>query len=343
MLRNLCDKRESAKQKWIVGGKPFDPDETWEGAIERGVRRGVQLLEKKPRGKGENRMGNGGILAGVHKFIDRELGVSQVGTTSPHFRHLESCRQLSDKEIENFNGAAFVESIYRKLKENWTGGIGSDKNWRWEPRPTLTKGKDDKGHLGAEVPFERTIAILSEMRHFGLKDWTNQMPVASKLTNEPEGRRAIDLVHRCRDGVYDFIELKLPGDKSHETPLAAAIEVLIYGLLYVFSRVHLKELKYDSLEKEVLSDATKQINLLVVAPLRFYVDERSRDKRTYNLAWFQRSLNSGLSAVLQVTDPKLALRMSFQFEAIDDKFLQPDESIEHGFSLVFRPLPVFPQ
>jgi hypothetical protein len=285
-----------------------------------------------------------GILAGVHKFIDDKLGVRDVGTTSPHYKHLESCRQLSDKEIENFDGAAFVESIYRKLEENWTGGSGSSKNWRWEPRPTLTKGKDGKGHKGAEVPFERTIAILSEMRHFGLNDaWTNQMPVASKLTDEPEGRLAIDLVHRCRDGVYDFIELKLPGDKSHETPLAAAIEVLIYGLLYVFSRVNIEKLKYDQVGKRVLGDDTKQVNLLVVAPQKFYLDERKPGQQKYDIAWFQRGLNRGLAAFLTTAHPNLALSMCFQFEAIDDAFLTPDPTLDHGFSLIFRPVPVYPQ
>ena len=149
-----------------------------------------------------------GILKGVGHEIDKLLGVE---ARAVHYNTLTSCRQLSDKLIENFEGAAFVESIYRQLEKNWTGGKGSAENWRWEPRPTLTKGKEGAGQKSAEVPFERTIAILSEMRHFGLKDvWTNQMPVASKLTDKKEGRRAIDLVHRCGDGSYDFIELKLP-------------------------------------------------------------------------------------------------------------------------------------
>ncbi|MGD0075206.1 MAG: hypothetical protein ABSD31_12840 [Candidatus Binataceae bacterium] len=281
-----------------------------------------------------------GILKGIGREIDKRLGVK--AGAPPHYKYIKSCRQLSDKEIENFDGAEFVESIYQRLEENWTGGKGSAQNWRWEPRPTLTKGEDGEGHKGAEVPFERTIAILSEMHHFGLKDaWTNQMPVASKLTHEREGKRAIDLVHRCRHGVYDFIELKLPGDKSHETPLAAAIEVLIYGLLYVFSRVNIKKLEYDPIKMEVLGDATKQINLLVVAPQKFYVDERKPAQRKYNLGWFQRSLNRGLAAFLKATRPSLDLSMSFQFEAIDDKFLKPEPDLDHGFSLIFRPKPVY--
>jgi len=258
-----------------------------------------------------------------------------------HYKTLTSLHQLSDKPIENFDGAAFVESIYRELEKNWTGGKGSAENWRWEPRPTLTKGKKGAGQKGAEVPLERTIAILSEMRHFGLKDvWTNQMPVASKLTDEKEGRRAIDLVHRCGDGIYDFIELKLPADDSNENPLAAAIEVLIYGLLYVFSRVHIKELAYDPVKMEVLREATKQINLLVVAPQKFYVDKRKPGHK-YDLAWFQQGLNRGLDAFLKATHPNLGLSMRFQFEAIDDKFLEIDPSFDHGFILNFQPVPVY--
>ena len=282
-----------------------------------------------------------GILKGIGHVIDKVLGVEAGG--APHYKHLESCRQLSDRPIENFDGAAFVESIYRELENNWTGGKGSAQNWRWEPRPTLTKGKEGAGHKGAEVPFERTIAILSEMRHFGLKNvWTNQMPVASKLTDEREGRRAIDLVHRCGDGIYDFIELKLPGDNGNENPLAAAIEVLIYGLLYVFSRVHIKELEYDPVKMEVLSDTTRQINLLVVAPQKFYVD-RHKPGHNYDFGWFQQSLNRGLAASLKATHPNLGLSMSFQFEAIDDHFLKPDPNLDHGFSLIFQPVPVYSQ
>ncbi len=100
-----------------------------------------------------------GVLKGIGHAIDKLLGV-EAGV-APHYKRLESCRQLSDKEIKNFDGAAFVESIYRKLEKNWTQRKGSVQNWRWEPRPTLTKGEDGKGHKGAEVPFERIIATLS--------------------------------------------------------------------------------------------------------------------------------------------------------------------------------------
>ncbi len=290
---------------------------------------------------GEHDGDEDGILRGIGDVIDSLLGV-EAGAAA-HYKHLKSCRQLSDKPIETFDGTQLVESIYRKLEENWTGGEGSTENWRWDPRPTLTKGKDGKGHKGAEVPLERTIAILSEMHHYGLNDaWTNQMPVASKLADKKEGRRAIDLVHRCGSGIYDFIELKLPGDDSNETPLAAAIEVLIYGLLYVFSRVHIKELQYDPEKKEVLSDATRQINLLVVAPQKFYVDKRKPGHK-YDFAWFQRSLNCGLDAFLKVAHPNLGLSMCFQFDAIDDEFLKTDASFDHGFRLIFQPQPVYPQ
>jgi hypothetical protein len=278
------------------------------------------------------------IIKGVVSLIDEQLRLD--AGAAPHYEKLESCQQLSDTEVEGFDGAGFVESIYERLDKNWKRGKGSAENWRWEPRPTLTKGKDNKGHRGAEVPFERTIAILSEMRHFGLENvWTNQMPVASKLTDELEGRRAIDLVHNCLNGTYDFIELKLPGDKNRETPLAAAMEVLIYGLLYVFSRINIKELDYDPVKKKVLSEETKHINLLVVAPQKFYVDERRSDEQKYKLGWFQRELDSGLAEFLRNRHPNLGLSMNFRFEAIDDHFLKPYS--DHGFSLTFKPAPVY--
>jgi len=73
------------------------------------------------------------------------------------------------------------------------------------------------------------------------------------------------------------------------------------------------------------------------------VDERKPGKQKYNIAWFQRGLNRGLAAFLKATHTNLALTMSFQFEAIDDEFLKPDPTLDHGFSLIFQPVPVYSQ
>lgn len=111
--------------------------------------------------------------------------------------------------------------------------------------------------------MERTIAGL------GLEGWANHVPSASGLMGNPwaDKQRAIDLVGH-RDGeAYDFIELKVVRKKTSDTPLHAAIEILIHGALYVFSRLYIEELGYDRREEEgkELLQATK-VNLCVLAP-----------------------------------------------------------------------------
>jgi hypothetical protein len=351
MKRNSRDQREPMKGKIIVGGKPYDPDESWEGAISRGIKKGA-TPEGSSKQK-ENRMGSGGILAGVHDFIDKKLHVSDVGDDSPHYKNIGSCKQVSGtKPPPNFRGVEFIRDIYQKIEANWNGGKGSAKNFRWEPHPSLTMGKTGKGHTGAEVPFERAIVILSELKHgYGLGSWTNEVPVASGLIDGGSpGVRAIDLIHRHSGEVeYDFIELKMPPEKSGETPLQAAIEILLYGLLYVFSRVHMKELennRTDGLREELkkggnerlLGTATKRVNLFVVAPDKFY--EPSKGKK-YELSWLEQELDIGLREFLKTVHPELGLLMRFRFERCDNEFLKEDMVSGHGLILRFEPSPVY--
>ncbi len=303
---------------------------------------------------------NRGILTGVLEFIDRELGVSNIGTSSRHFERLTSCQQLSGHPPANFKGVDFVRGIYAGIVANWKGGMGSAKNFRWEPHRELTDGQKRIGQKGAEVPFERALIILSELKHgYGLGSWTNQVPVASGLVLGAAGKgakeranpgvRAIDLIHRSSDGKsYDFIELKMPG-KSRQTPLHAAIEILVYGLLYVFSRTHAKELeknRNDGLRKELeksgneglLSNATKRVNLYVVAPEKFY---EATDGSKYDMSWLEVELDEGLGEFLKADHPELDLQMHFRFESCANEFLKEDPASGHGLILRFEPTPVY--
>ena len=312
-------------------------------------------IPKKSQMRLENRMGrvnsNRGILADVHKFIDNKLGLEKVGTTSPRFRYIESCQQLSGKQPAGFRGVDFVRGIFQGIEANWKGGNGSAKNFRWEPHPNLSVGKTGKGHTGAEVPFERALIILSELKHgYGLGSWTNQVPVASGLVlgaggnggkkRANPGVRAIDLIHRSCDGTsYDFIELKMPGEDSSETPLYAAIELLVYGLLYIFSRTHMREL--EEMRKELkknsnegmLSNATKRVNLYVIAPEKFY--------DATDLSWLESELDEGLGEFLKADHSELDLQMHFRFENCAIEFLKEDPTSGHGLMLRFEPTPVY--
>jgi hypothetical protein len=89
-------------------------------------------------------------------------------------------------------------------------------------------------------------------------------------------------VHNLAHGVWEFIELKVNSD----TPLYAAMEILQYGLLFLFSRHHQQELQYDT-SKELLQ--ATQIHLKVLAPSRYYTSNRAG--APYQLQWLEESLN----------------------------------------------------
>ncbi len=287
---------------------------------------------------GAGRDGDGhGILKGVGDLIDARLHLAFGGP--PHYKHKKSCEQLSKGAIRDFDGRAFISEIYEKLKQNGLeklqrgGKPPTKENFRWEPHTDFSSE-----HSGLEVPFERTVATLSklpETEGFNLRNWTNQMPVASGLTDHPEGKRCIDLVHCCGGGAYDFIELKTSGPNDSDNPLHAAIEILLYGLIYVFSRVHREKLNYDASNSNpskpnVLSDDTKIVNLLVIAPKAFYT--------RYNLEWFEKQLDSGLAALPKSLSPVLNVEMSFRFEEIASNFVV--NAGDHGFVITFEPKPV---
>ena len=140
----------------------------------------------------------------------------------------------------------------------------------------------------------------------------------------------------------------MPPEKTGETPLYAAIELLIYGLLYVFSRTHADQLEKnqshgmrEELEKTgnegLLSKATKRVNLYVIGPERFY----ACDHGEYDFSWLELELDQGLAEFISTEYPDLDLEVHFRFEKFADKFLEDDPVSGHGVILRFEPRPVY--
>ncbi len=214
-------------------------DRAWEELLKAGV---VERHEiSGVTGGGLHIADRRGILRGVGGVIEAALHLKHG------YERKKSCRKLSGHRIENFNAGEFVSQIYKQLELNCaerlptirqSGKPPGPENWRWKPLTDFVSRET----RGLEVPFERliaTVATLPKTKEFDLRNWTNQMPVASGLTKEKEGGRRIDLVHRCKGGdSYDFIELKTSGPDDSDNPLHAAMEILIYGLAYVYSRAH---------------------------------------------------------------------------------------------------------
>lgn len=132
------------------------------------------------------------------------------------------------------------------------------------------------------------------------------IPVASGVLPEvQEGGRRIDLARQCGVAWFEFVELKV-GDHC-DTPLHAAVEIIGYGLIYLFSRKHWKELSYDL--RNVLLSADR-VSLKVIAPAISYSQG--------SLARFESELNRGLTALVSSQDSKLT--MDFRFEQLPADF-----------------------
>lgn len=229
------------------------------------------------------------ILTGVNSIIDEELALKDERLKYRHPR----CRLLSTRELPNLNGEVLIERILNQIKSNWSKGASRSKgqNWRWKKNPGI-----DKKNISQETILERWI-----VRTTG-DEWVNQVPVASGLARGTGGRRAIDLVHQLENGWYELIELKVA--KGGGTPLFAAMEILQYGVLYIFSRENALTLGYKKAEMKLLE--AKGIHLKVIAPSAYY--------NGCDLSWLQNSLNKGLANFLVRHGHEF--KMDFKFEVL---------------------------
>ena len=232
-------------------------------------------------------MADSSILADVDNVINEALGLKDERFK---YQHKKRCLLFSNGQTPDLDGEALVRKILDQIKSNWHKGKSrsDNQNWRWQPNIEI-----DEKNNSREVFLERLI-VKTQVG----KDWVNQVPVASGLTSSPGGRRAIDLVHRGEDGWYELIELK--ADHRGGTPLFAAMEILQYGALYIFSRKNAQDLGYA---KNDILDA-KGIHLRVLAPADYY--------EPYYLSWLGESINRGLTSFLANSN----FKMDFKFETL---------------------------
>jgi hypothetical protein len=132
-----------------------------------------------------------------------------------------------------------------------------------------------------------------------IKKWVNQIPTCAGLVDSQGKLCNIDLAQR--DGnKYSLIELKY----ASNTPLYAAMEILQYGLLYVFSRRFMNQLGYDN--KQMLD--AKHVSLVALAPKDFYAG--------YSVGWLEASMTEGLELFTENKNYK----MDFHFEEFPANF-----------------------
>jgi len=215
------------------------------------------------------------ILSGIENHVDEWLKTAPKGKP-PYYRHRTAANELTRRNTAITGTSEFLDTCYSQIHNNWLEAIDagyskpSRENWRWKRHLNLSPQ-----NKSPELRLERAIVNACG------ENWSNQMPTASGLVGPAADKRAaVDLVYRHDSETYSLIELKVNGDN----PLFAAIEILIYGLLLVWSRNNQHELGYDVQAQPVL--AANNVTFGVLAPSNYYND--------FDLTNFASTLNSSL-------------------------------------------------
>lgn len=216
------------------------------------------------------------ILAGIGNLVDDWLRIHPTGNP-PYYRHRTAANELTRRNAPIDGTREFLDASYTRINTNWMDAIDagytnpSKENWRWKQHLELSAENSSP-----ELNLER--AIVSTCGD----NWSNQMPTASGLVGPATDKRAaVDLVHRENETTYSLIELKVASD----TPLFAAIEILMYGLLFVWSRSNQEALGYDLERQSVL--AASNVTLEVLAPPSYF--------QGFDLSSLVTGLNDGLA------------------------------------------------
>jgi hypothetical protein len=214
-------------------------------------------------------------------------------------RHVTSCQRCSAGPIDGFDASALFTAIYEKVVANWEASSyhkGSEENWRLKPNPEIAEN-----NASEEVFLERAIVRIVNGLQPETKSWFNQVPVASGLVHPAADHgRNVDLVHKLGDKAFELIELKVRSD----TPLYAAMEIVKYGVVYVFCR-HSALIPQSILKHRELLEA-EWVHLKVLAPATYY--------EKYDLAWLETSLNKGLAEFS--VQHRLPFGLDFAFETL---------------------------
>jgi hypothetical protein len=202
-------------------------------------------------------------------------------------------RFLNDPS-RDLDGPKLTKALLERMTDNWKAcptRAPSDQNWRFNKQPKISERNTSK-----EKILEKRVAKVTG------DDWANQIPTASGLLDPYSRHCNVDLAERqCTE--YSLLELKWESNN----PLYAAIEILRYGLVYLFSRLNRDKLGYNG--KKLL--AASAIHLRVLAPREYYAE----NGQNVQLRWLERALSEGVAAAANGQ-----LKMDFRFEAFPPDF-----------------------
>jgi len=212
-----------------------------------------------------------------------------------------------------------ISKILAKIEANY-GTMGtrepSISNWAWEKSLYIAPE-----NTAEEKILEKILVQVLD------GSWVNQVSVCNSMAERNEFCRRIDLAHAVTDSEFELIELKYGTEKQDygsDTPLFAALEILQYALLYLFSR---EKGMYDGLDRKPNLLSAKTIHLIVLAPAGYYTYQAAGGRRKdFDLCWLEACLNDGLCQYLQSRQGSLPT-MDFHFQCLLPEFDQ-----------VYRPL-----
>ena len=199
------------------------------------------------------------VLGRCSQLIERKLGFS----SNVHLGHKNDLAMVG-----NDFGTAQVVELLSDLYTELSGDLRelkkrtSKENWRFKLCTKIASK-----NRSPETRLEKALAQGAGHTHPGSR-WANQVPTASGLFKSTSAvKKNVDIVRRrTHDSSYDFVELKVASD----TPLYAAFEILLNGVLYLLARklCVAKETRGFN-EHSPLLEAS-EIHLCVLAPEMFY-------------------------------------------------------------------------
>ncbi len=236
------------------------------------------------------------IVDDTDHLLDAWLGVQDIGQ-APHYRHGRAFTRISQLTDLLPDNRELLHNLLRTFERNWTGQRSTAlHNWRFRQQLQYT----DNARQQVEIILERQL-----VGHAG-RHWANQVPVASGLAGpNQDKRRAVDVVLQHGEREFTLFELKIASD----TPLFAAMEILLHGMLLIFTRQHLAKLGYAQKDYKLLG--ADVVHLCVLAPRSYY--------GAYELKMLEASVNDGF-AKLCAHDLPFDLAMDFKFEVFPTDF-----------------------
>lgn len=242
------------------------------------------------------------VISGCNQIIDNYFELTDIGNP-PHYNRKKSYIRLSDNPRNDLGFSELITNLYKQIQNNRDSSISSygklpsRENWRLEKQSEI-----DSVNTSPEVTLERRLVNAFD------NSLVNQVPTSSGLVGSRQDKvRNIDLIMRNNSHEYEFIELKIESN----TPLYAAMEILLYGLLYIFTRERMSEFHYDNNDKVLL--AANSIHLVVLAPFSYY---------PYDIQWIENKINDGLKQFIE-SEVRINLKMDFTFQAFPKEFQWP--------------------